>query len=175
LGEGEHQPCVLIVATNCRDASSVALYVPLLGRTFAELLAAGTREAWWRGGGLHDGPSPEPQILDVFHVVPTFVILPSLRQPLHQLAYPEPQCDKGIACFAIESFVIMSHQQDVEAQNPPATAPTETAHHSAAVDSGIDAGSSSEFDQENNGEHALEAQDDTSEASTDEGYAAGSL
>ena len=146
--------------------------MPLIGRTFAELLAGGTREAWWRGDGLHDGPSPEPQILDVSHVVPTFVILPSLRQPLHQLAYPEPQCDKVIACFAIESFVNMSHQQDFEAQNT--AAPTETAHHFAAIDSGIDVGSSSEFDQENNGEHALEAQDDTSEASTDEGYAANS-
>jgi hypothetical protein len=62
----------------------------------------------------------------------------------------------------------MSHQQqDVEAQNPPA--PVDTAHHSAAIDSGIDAGSSSEFDQDNNANHALEAQDDTSEASTDEG------
>lgn len=43
-------------------------------------------------------------------------------------------------------------------------------HPAAAIDSGIDAGSSSEFDQDNSAGHALVAHDDdTSEASTDEG------
>ncbi|USP82267.1 hypothetical protein yc1106_09541 [Curvularia clavata] len=63
---------------------------------------------------------------------------------------------------------------DLEAQMPPPPADAVRASASApsaAVDSGIDAGSSSEFDQENSGSHALIAQDDTSEASTDEGYA----
>ena len=54
---------------------------------------------------------------------------------------------------AIESFVIMSHQQDVETQHPPVQ--TDAAQHSAAADSGFDAGSSSEFDQINKGEHDL--------------------
>jgi hypothetical protein len=60
--------------------------------------------------------------------------------------------------------------RDLEAQIPsvdPGSA-SSSAHH-AAVDSGIDAGSSSEFDQDNSASHALVAQDDTSEASTDEG------
>jgi hypothetical protein len=62
----------------------------------------------------------------------------------------------------------MAHeQQDLGAQNPPP--PPHVAHPSAAIDSGIDAGSSSEFDQDNTVHHVLEAQDDTSEASTDEG------
>ncbi|KAL6703084.1 hypothetical protein ACN47E_010221 [Coniothyrium glycines] len=40
-----------------------------------------------------------------------------------------------------------------------------------AQDSGIDAGSSSEYDQDNNGNILLQAQDDASEPDTDEGYA----
>ncbi|KAH6851714.1 S-adenosyl-L-methionine-dependent methyltransferase [Alternaria alternata] len=60
----------------------------------------------------------------------------------------------------------MSHQEDPKARSPPPNAA-----HNSVFDSGIDAGSSSEFDQENNAHHALEAQDDTSEYSTDEGYA----
>ncbi|KAF1842294.1 S-adenosyl-L-methionine-dependent methyltransferase [Cucurbitaria berberidis CBS 394.84] len=44
-----------------------------------------------------------------------------------------------------------------------------TAQVGSAVDSGI--GSSSEYDQDNSGHHLLHAQDDTSDASTDEGYA----
>jgi hypothetical protein len=58
----------------------------------------------------------------------------------------------------------MSHQHESEAQIPR----LDVAHHSG-IDSGIDAGSSSEFDQENSAHYAIEAQDDTSEASTDEG------
>jgi hypothetical protein len=58
----------------------------------------------------------------------------------------------------------MSHPQGLEAQNP-----SPNAAHDSAIDSGIDTGSFSEFDQENNAHYALEAQDDTSEASTDEG------
>lgn len=46
----------------------------------------------------------------------------------------------------------------------PAPAPFTT---EAEVDSGI--GSSSEYDQDNSEHHLLQAQDDTSEASTDEG------
>ena len=57
----------------------------------------------------------------------------------------------------------MSAERDLEAQNAPPVA------HNSAIDSGIDAGSSSEFDQENSAHYALQAQDDTSEASTDEG------
>jgi hypothetical protein len=57
----------------------------------------------------------------------------------------------------------MSAEHDLEAQNLPSIA------HNSAVDSGVEAGSSSEFDQENNADYALQAQDDTSEASTDEG------
>ena len=70
-------------------------------------------------------------------------------------------------------------QHDLEAQiplpppTPPVPAVDDDARasqaHNAAVDSGIDTGSSSEFDQENSANHALVAQDDTSEASTDEG------
>jgi hypothetical protein len=64
----------------------------------------------------------------------------------------------------------MSSERDLEAQNPPHAGPQETsAAQSSAVDSGIDAGSSSEFDQENGAHYSLQAQDDTSEASTDEG------
>jgi len=68
----------------------------------------------------------------------------------------------------------MSGLQDLEAQTPapssvdtgatPASVP-----HDSTVDSGVDIGSSSDFDQENSAAFALEAQDDTSEASTDEG------
>jgi hypothetical protein len=58
----------------------------------------------------------------------------------------------------------MSSQQNLEAQNPQYAVA-----HNSAVDSGVDAGSSSEFDQENSANYALQAQDDTSEASTDEG------
>lgn len=47
--------------------------------------------------------------------------------------------------------------------------PVPHAAASTPVDSGV--GSSSDFDQDNSGDHLLEAQDDTSEASTDEGYA----
>jgi hypothetical protein len=54
-------------------------------------------------------------------------------------------------------------RQDLEAQDP------RHGQSSAALDSGIDVGSSSEFDQENSNNYILEAQDDTSEASTDEG------
>ena len=57
----------------------------------------------------------------------------------------------------------MSAERDLEAQNAPPAA------HHLAIDSGIDAGSSSEFDQGNSANYALQAQDDTSEASTDEG------
>ncbi|CAA9965181.1 Tam Trans-aconitate methyltransferase [Pyrenophora teres f. maculata] len=57
-------------------------------------------------------------------------------------------------------------QPPVDARPTPATVP-----HDSTVDSGVDVGSSSEFDQENSAAFALEAQDDTSEASTDEGYA----
>jgi hypothetical protein len=61
-------------------------------------------------------------------------------------------------------------QQDLEAQNPPhAQIPAEPTAPNSAVDSGVDAGSSSEFDQENSSNYLLQAQDDTSEASTDEG------
>jgi hypothetical protein len=58
---------------------------------------------------------------------------------------------------------MMSAEHDLEAQNLPSVA------HNSAVDSGVDAGSSSAFDQENSANYALQAQDDTSEASTDEG------
>lgn len=58
---------------------------------------------------------------------------------------------------------------DMEARAHPSPPPASSSAPFAAVDSGIDAGSSSEFDQENSGNHALEAHDDTSEASTDEG------
>ena len=67
-------------------------------------------------------------------------------------------------------------QQSQAAQSPktseasPAKTDSEstTSAEATAVDSGI--GSSSEYDQDNSGNHLLEAQDDTSEASTDEGY-----
>ncbi|KAJ4374368.1 hypothetical protein N0V83_003109 [Neocucurbitaria cava] len=56
------------------------------------------------------------------------------------------------------------------AASPPKIKPEATTSSEAPpVDSGI--GSSSEYDQDNSGNHLLEAQDDTSEASTDEGYA----
>ena len=68
----------------------------------------------------------------------------------------------------------MSGLQDLEAQTPAppavdARATPAPAPHNSTVDSGVDTGSSSEFDQENSAAFALEAQDDTSEASTDEG------
>ena len=50
-----------------------------------------------------------------------------------------------------------------------AEAPGASAVSASALDSGVDVGSSNEFDQENDGSHVLQAQDDTSEASTDEG------
>ncbi|KAI2478875.1 Tam Trans-aconitate methyltransferase [Pyrenophora tritici-repentis] len=70
----------------------------------------------------------------------------------------------------------MSGLEDLEAQTPapPPVNARETpapAPHDSTVDSGVDMGSSSEFDQENSAAFPLEAQDDTSEASTDEGYA----
>lgn len=64
----------------------------------------------------------------------------------------------------------------VEAHSPPHAAEAvrassqSPAHPAAAIDSGIDVGSSSEFDQDNSAAGlALVAHDDTSEASTDEG------
>jgi len=74
-----------------------------------------------------------------------------------------PLRDKGIAFSQLDRLE-MSHQEDPKARSPPPNAA-----HNSAFDSGIDPGSSSEFDQENNAHHALEAQDDTSEYSTDEG------
>jgi hypothetical protein len=58
----------------------------------------------------------------------------------------------------------MAHHQNIEAQIPP-----QDVAHNSAHDSGVDAGSSSEFDQENHAHYVIEAQDDTSETSTDEG------
>ena len=65
----------------------------------------------------------------------------------------------------------MLSERDLEAQNspPPAEARETPVARSSTVDSGVDAGSSSEFDQDNSANYALQAQDDTSEASTDEG------
>ncbi|KAF5844117.1 hypothetical protein GGP41_010165 [Bipolaris sorokiniana] len=65
-------------------------------------------------------------------------------------------------------------RRHIEAHSPPhaeAARASSQAHPAAAIDSGIDVGSSSEFDQDNSAGHALVAHDDTSEASTDEGYA----
>ncbi|KAH7402917.1 S-adenosyl-L-methionine-dependent methyltransferase [Pyrenochaeta sp. MPI-SDFR-AT-0127] len=65
-------------------------------------------------------------------------------------------------------------QQSPKAQSPTiADASASTADPSTALLSAVDSGieSSSEYDQENSGNHLLQAQDDTSEASTDEGYA----
>lgn len=63
-------------------------------------------------------------------------------------------------------------RRHIEAHSPPhaeAERASSQAHPAAAIDSGIDVGSSSEFDQDNSAGHALVAHDDTSEASTDEG------
>ncbi|CAO2657158.1 Nn.00g032840.m01.CDS01 [Neocucurbitaria sp. VM-36] len=56
-----------------------------------------------------------------------------------------------------------------EASTPKTESEATPSAEASAVDSGI--GSSSEYDQDNSGNHLLEAQDNTSEASTDEGYA----
>ena len=69
----------------------------------------------------------------------------------------------------------MQHQAAQSPKTPDASESTKesataaaAAESAAALDSGI--GSSSEYDQDNSGNHLLQAQDDTSEASTDEGY-----
>jgi hypothetical protein len=77
-------------------------------------------------------------------------------------------CDKEVAKFVIGRLPMS--QQDLEAQNlPHAQTLAEPIAPNSAVDSGVDAGSSSEYDQENSSNYFLQAQDDTSEASTDEG------
>jgi hypothetical protein len=62
----------------------------------------------------------------------------------------------------------MQQAQDVQ-NTTSAEASTSSAASNAAHDSGIEAGSSSEYDQDNSGNNLLQAQDDTSEYSTDEG------
>ncbi|RMZ69304.1 Methyltransferase domain-containing [Pyrenophora seminiperda CCB06] len=71
----------------------------------------------------------------------------------------------------------MSGHRGLEAQTPAGPAdeagaggatPASAPPHPSTVDSGIDTGTR-DFDQENNAAFPLEAQDDTSEASTDEG------